>query len=126
VDEETLQKIADVTGGKYYRADNAEHFQQIYTDIDKLEKTEAIINKYAEFQELFPRFVWSGLAVFAGRTWCWDKRYLRRLAMRFEHPNLLWLVCWFCHRRWRCFFVVAALAAKTADGNSSRRGCSRS
>jgi Ca-activated chloride channel family protein len=63
VDEDTLQKIAEVTGGKYYRADNAEHFQQIYTDIDKLEKTEAIINKYAEFQELFPRFVWSGLAV---------------------------------------------------------------
>jgi Ca-activated chloride channel family protein len=63
VDEDTLQKIADATGGKYYRADNAEHFQQIYTDIDQLEKTEAIINKYAEFQELFPRFVWSGLAV---------------------------------------------------------------
>jgi Ca-activated chloride channel homolog len=63
VDEDTLQKIADVTGGKYYRADNAEHFQQIYADIDKLEKTEAIINKYAEFQELFPWFVWLGLAV---------------------------------------------------------------
>ncbi len=57
------KKIADATGGKYYRADNAEHFQQIYTDIDKLEKTEAIINKYAEFQELFPWFVWPGLAV---------------------------------------------------------------
>jgi Ca-activated chloride channel homolog len=63
VDEDTLQKIADTTGGKYYRADNAEHFQQIYADIDKLEKTEAIINKYAEFQELFPWFVWSGLAL---------------------------------------------------------------
>jgi Ca-activated chloride channel family protein len=63
VDEDTLQKIAEVTGGKYYRADNAEHFQQIYTDIDQLEKTEAIINKYAEFQELFPWFVWSGLVV---------------------------------------------------------------
>jgi Ca-activated chloride channel homolog len=63
VDEDTLQKIADITGGKYYRADNAEHFQQIYADIDKLEKTEAIINKYAEFQELFPWFVWSGLAL---------------------------------------------------------------
>ena len=41
VDEATLQKIADKTGGKYYRADNAEKFQQIYAEIDKLEKTEA-------------------------------------------------------------------------------------
>ena len=41
VDEDTLQKIAQMTGGKYYRADNAERFQQIYAEIDKLEKTEA-------------------------------------------------------------------------------------
>jgi Ca-activated chloride channel family protein len=63
VDEVTLQKIADETGGKYYRADNAEKFRQIYADIDKLEKTEAVINKYAEYQELFPWFAWSGLAI---------------------------------------------------------------
>ena len=63
VDEETLQKIADATGGKYYRADNAEKFQQIYAEIDKLEKTEATINKYTEFKELFPWFVWGGLAL---------------------------------------------------------------
>jgi len=63
VDEVTLQKIADRTGGKYYRADNAERFLQIYAEIDKLEKTEAVINKYTEYRELFPRFVWSGLAM---------------------------------------------------------------
>jgi Ca-activated chloride channel homolog len=63
VDEETLQKIADATGGKYYRADNAEKFQQIYAEIDKLEKTEATVSKYTEFKELFPWFVWAGLAL---------------------------------------------------------------
>jgi Ca-activated chloride channel family protein len=63
VDEVTLQKIADATGGKYYRADNAEKFQQIYAEIDKLEKTEATINKYTEFKELFPWFVWAGLVL---------------------------------------------------------------
>ena len=63
VDEDTLQKIADKTGGKYYRADNAERFQQIYAEIDKLEKTEAVINKYTEFKELFPWFVAGGLAL---------------------------------------------------------------
>lgn len=62
-DEETLQAIAEKTGGKYYRADNAEHFRQIYAEIDKLEKTEATINKYTQFTELFPWFIWGGLAV---------------------------------------------------------------
>jgi Ca-activated chloride channel homolog len=57
VDEDTLQKIADKTGGRYYRADNAEKFQQIYAEIDKLEKTEATISKYTEYKELFPWFV---------------------------------------------------------------------
>jgi Ca-activated chloride channel family protein len=63
VDEDTLQKIADKTGGKYYRADNAEKFRQIYAEIDKLEKTEAVINKYTEFKELFPWLVAGGLAL---------------------------------------------------------------
>ncbi|HEV2694381.1 MAG TPA: VWA domain-containing protein [Verrucomicrobiae bacterium] len=63
VDEDTLKKIADTTGGKYYRADNAERFQQIYAEIDKLEKTDASVRKYTQFQELFPWFVAAGLAV---------------------------------------------------------------
>jgi Ca-activated chloride channel homolog len=63
VDEVTLQKIADKTGGKYYRADNAEKFKQIYNEIDKLEKTEASIKKYTQFTELFPWFVAAGLAL---------------------------------------------------------------
>jgi Ca-activated chloride channel family protein len=63
VDEDTLQKIADKTGGKYYRADNAEKFQQIYNEIDKLEKTEASVKKYTQFTELFPWFVAVELAI---------------------------------------------------------------
>jgi len=63
VDEVTLQKIAAETGGKYYRADNAEKFKQIYDEINKLEKTEAVINKYTEYKELFPWLVAGGLAL---------------------------------------------------------------
>jgi len=63
VDETALQKIADRTGGKYYRADNAEKFQKIYAEIDKLEKTEASVKKYTQFTELFPWFVAAGLAI---------------------------------------------------------------
>lgn len=63
VDEATLQKIADKTGGKYYRADNAEKFRQIYAEINKLEKTEAVVNKFTEYKELFPWLISSGLVL---------------------------------------------------------------
>jgi Ca-activated chloride channel family protein len=63
VDEATLQIIAEKTGGKYYRADNAEKFQQIYAEIDKLEKTEASVKKYTQFDELAPWFIAIGLAL---------------------------------------------------------------
>lgn len=63
IDEDTLQKIADMTGGKYYRADNAERFEQIYSEIDKLEKSQAVIKKYTEFQELFVWPLVAGLAL---------------------------------------------------------------
>jgi len=62
-DEDTLQQIADLTGGRYYRADNAEKFQKIYAEIDRLEKTDAVINKYTEYRELFGWLVAGGLAL---------------------------------------------------------------
>ncbi|MDE3066938.1 MAG: VWA domain-containing protein [Verrucomicrobiota bacterium] len=63
IDEDTLQKIAHETGGQYYRADNAERFREIYAEINKMEKTEAVINKFTQYQELFPWLVSSGLAL---------------------------------------------------------------
>jgi Ca-activated chloride channel family protein len=62
-DEDTLQQISQITGGRYYRADNADKFRGIYDEIDKLEKTEAVINKYTQYKELFPWFVAAGLAL---------------------------------------------------------------
>lgn len=63
-DEQTLEQNAKLTGGKYYRADNAEKFQSIYAEIDRLEKTEAEVKKFAQHQELFPWIVAVGLSVF--------------------------------------------------------------
>lgn len=63
IDEVTLQKIADKTGGKYYRADNAEKFKAIYDEIDKLERTEETIQKYSQFDELFALALFPGLAL---------------------------------------------------------------
>src|SRR5215471_17506653 len=63
IDEDTLQKISQMTGGKYYRADNAKKFEEIYAEIDKLEKTEAEVKKFAHHQELFAWMISPGLAL---------------------------------------------------------------
>ena len=63
IDEDTLQKIASMTGGKYYRADNAQRFQAIYGEIDKLEKTEAEVKKFSHHNELFGWIIAPGLAL---------------------------------------------------------------
>jgi Ca-activated chloride channel family protein len=61
IDEDTLQKIADKTGGKYYRADNAQRFQNIYAEIDKLEKTEMDVKRFTHYQELATWLIAPGL-----------------------------------------------------------------
>jgi Ca-activated chloride channel family protein len=63
IDEDTLQKIAKDTAGKYYRADSTEQFQAIYAEIDKLEKTEKDVTKYTQHRELFAWAITPGLAV---------------------------------------------------------------
>jgi Ca-activated chloride channel family protein len=63
IDEDTLQKIASMTGGKYYRADNSQKFQAIYAEIDKLEKTEADVRKFAHHDELFAWVITPGLGL---------------------------------------------------------------
>lgn len=63
IDEDTLQKIAQLTGGKYYRADNSERFGAIYAEIDKLEKTEREVKKYEHHRELFAWAITPGLGL---------------------------------------------------------------
>lgn len=60
IDEGTLQKIADMTGGKYYRASDTASFRKIYDEIDRLEKTEVEVKKYQRYRELYPWFILAG------------------------------------------------------------------
>ena len=61
IDEETLKKIAERTGGKYFRADSSRKLMEIYNDIDELEKTEVEVERYFNYDELFYYFVLAGL-----------------------------------------------------------------
>lgn len=63
IDEDTLEKIAASTGGKYYRATDSETLRRIYAEIDRLEKTEAKLNKFAYVEELMAWFVGPGLGL---------------------------------------------------------------
>jgi Ca-activated chloride channel family protein len=63
IDEETLEQIAATTGGRYYRADNAERFRSIYKEIDELETTEAEVQKFTQYEEWFPWAIGAGLGL---------------------------------------------------------------
>jgi Ca-activated chloride channel family protein len=53
MDEDTLRMIADKTGGLYFRAEDLEGLQKIYKRIDQMEKTEARVKSFAEYNELY-------------------------------------------------------------------------
>jgi Ca-activated chloride channel family protein len=78
IDEETLQKISDMTGGKYYRASNADKFEAIYAEIDKLEKTEAEVKKFAQHTELFTWLIAVGIVLLTAEI-ALGQTVLRRL-----------------------------------------------
>lgn len=46
IDEEVLQGISDLTGGRYFRATNADKLKEIYNEIDVLEKTQFNVLRY--------------------------------------------------------------------------------
>ncbi len=53
IDEDLLKEIADVTGGKYFRATNNKKLAEIYNEINKLEKTEIEEKKYYNYDEKY-------------------------------------------------------------------------
>ena len=56
VDEVTLNKIASITGGKYFRATDNEKLKSIYEQIDKLEKAKIDVTQYHKKTECFLPF----------------------------------------------------------------------
>ena len=54
IDEELLKNIATTTGGRYFRATEKESLENIYKEIDQLEKTKTESFTYMEWMERFP------------------------------------------------------------------------
>lgn len=61
IDEETLRRIAERTGGRYFRATDTERLEEIYREIDALEKSGHEAVEFADYEELY---VWLAAAAF--------------------------------------------------------------
>ena len=63
INEESLREIADLTGGKYFRATNGEALTKIYQEIDRLEKTKINVTEHSRHAEEFFWFAAIGAAL---------------------------------------------------------------
>jgi Ca-activated chloride channel homolog len=61
VDEKNLKAIADITGGRFYRASDADSLRRIYSEIDQLERTTQKMTRYENYKDLF---AWAMLPAF--------------------------------------------------------------
>lgn len=68
IDEELLKEIAQATGGLYFRATDNEKLQEIYGEIDKLEKTKLKELKFYTYDEKFDLFAMLALGFFMLET----------------------------------------------------------
>ena len=56
IDEDLLKKIADGTGGRYFRATDNTKLSEIYAEIGKMEKVRTTVDSFPVYKELFGRF----------------------------------------------------------------------
>ena len=78
IDEDALTAIAKSTGGRYFRATDSSTLQEIFRQIDGMEKTDVKVRHYVRYAELFPWLLWPGLAAFVVEVTLTGTR-LRRL-----------------------------------------------
>ena len=72
-----LNKVARMTGGQFFQANDARALQGIYQLIDQLEKRELIQKRHVTWRELFPETVGAALGV-----WLVEVAALRLLRRR--------------------------------------------
>ena len=54
IDEDTLNKIAQMTGARYFRATDTQSLQKIYDEINSMETTSRTVKNFDHYRELFP------------------------------------------------------------------------
>lgn len=77
VDEATLKEVADITGGRYYRATSEKKLEEIYDVIGEMEKTEIKTRDYVDYSEQFYWFLWPGMALLGMEALLANTRFRR-------------------------------------------------
>lgn len=65
IDEESLTEIANLTGGKFFRAKDEKVLQKVFDEIDKLEKTALDVESYSRRDEAFMPWILAALCCYA-------------------------------------------------------------
>ena len=63
LDEATLRKIAELTGGMFFRATDGDGLRRVYDEIDKLETSRIRVRSFTRFQELWGWLLFAGGAL---------------------------------------------------------------
>lgn len=64
IDEDLLRQMAQQTGGKYFRATNRHTLEDVFAEIDALEKTRMDVERHTRTQECFMVWLWAALLMF--------------------------------------------------------------
>lgn len=69
IDEPLLNEIARTTGGRYFRATDQRALERVYSEIDRLVKTNVKVRRYVRFSERYLPFLLAA-AVLLVAEWC--------------------------------------------------------
>ena len=58
--EAGLKEVARIADGQFFRATDTKSLEQIFGDIDKMEKTTVAVKKYQQYRDLFPACIMAG------------------------------------------------------------------
>ncbi|HOY45553.1 MAG TPA: VWA domain-containing protein [bacterium] len=65
IDEELLRRVANMSGGQYFRATDKSSLERIYKEISEMEKTKIEVKQYTRYRELFSRYLIAALILLA-------------------------------------------------------------
>jgi len=63
IDEPTLRKISDISGGQFFRASSTRTLEAVYDTIDELETSPAEVREMVDYEELYRRYLVPGLGL---------------------------------------------------------------
>ena len=63
IDEKTLTAIAEMTGGRYFRATDKEKLRAIYDEINRMERSKVEVSEHVTYHELFLKWVLGAIAL---------------------------------------------------------------